>query len=264
MRLAFLTVLLLSLLPKALFGQVTTRVAIRCGFFSDSTFSYKIYALKYNDTLLVEKCYHSLKSCLVVHNNRRGHVYYKYLTKTPELIRMMEASQQPEPDDAARSAQRLKNKELLKELMRSRPRNNFYGNIFGDASALSVNYERLVVIGPNLFLAGKVGLGVRFEELLPFALYTYSTFPFHVTANLGRRTHFFEMGTGLTTEAGGPTPKDAGYDPTHEYVIVGYRFQPIKADHLIMFRLNFLRYLHDSEVDQSKYFHLGICVGRTF
>ncbi len=76
-------------------------------------------------------------------------------------------------------------------------------NILGEASGLSLNYERFFVLNDKMLLSAKIGMGVVHEfELCIFGncspLRTFLTVPHHVTLNLGKRRHFFEIGMGGT------------------------------------------------------------------
>jgi hypothetical protein len=52
------------------------------------------------------------------------------------------------------------------------------------------------------------------------------TIPHHLTANIGRKKHFFEFGFGGTYISGVTT------EPYFAYPTVGYRFLPLKSDKL--------------------------------
>jgi len=80
-----------------------------------------------------------------------------------------------------------------------RPKNNISLNLLGDASIISVNYERIFVINSSFFVTGKVGFGYNKEFL--FCLFgscntpdRFFTIPHHITGNLGKGRHFFEFG----------------------------------------------------------------------
>jgi hypothetical protein len=262
MKLVFLSILLTSLVLTPAFAQTTTTIIFECDFYSDSTFQEKIARLAKDEKVFVEKAFYNkkydLRSCLVVHDKTRGYVYFKYLKRTPELDAMMRASHTSHPEV-------LKKEAVIEEVMLSRPKNNIYGNLFGDASTVSVNYERLFMINPYLFLAGKAGLGVRIEEQLPYGVDTYTTLPFHATVNVGIKKHFLEFGYGVTADLTHPPNRPSYYNPTKGYVIVGYRFQPLTSDFQsvrgIMFRLNILYF---SGTDAYLRTPIGISIGGTF
>ena len=110
----------------------------------------------------------------------------------------------------------------------SRPLNNVYVNLFGDASMISINYERLHFVSGKVFLAGKLGLGANIESDLSSSVYpeetgSLTTIPHHITANFGRKRSFFEFGLGGTIITGNI--------PRHYfmYSIIGYRLHPLQS-----------------------------------
>ena len=112
-----------------------------------------------------------------------------------------------------------------------RPLNNISVNVLGDASLISLNYERLFLINPNTFITGKIGIGYNEEfQLFSWGDATppskYLTIPHHITVNFGKRKHFFEAGLGGTFIHGNTSQH---YIP---YPIVGYRLQPLKSNKL--------------------------------
>lgn len=107
----------------------------------------------------------------------------------------------------------------------SRPLNSIYLNLLGDASAISVNYERIFLIDPNFILTCKLGLGCNEEfNILGPSEQQYLTIPHHITGNLGKGRHFFEFGIGGTIISGNTR------QPYILYPIVGYRILPLKSD----------------------------------
>lgn len=117
------------------------------------------------------------------------------------------------------------------EVLYDEPKNVVYLGILGDVSAGSFNYERLFSFRSYLdangkskqvfFLSAKVGLGSAdntvSEEWNPFI-----TLPIHITANIGRRINFGEIGFGTTFIFDNPNK------PNVAYLIAGYRRQPSK------------------------------------
>jgi hypothetical protein len=116
-------------------------------------------------------------------------------------------------------------------LFSSRPRNNIYLNLLGDASIISINYERLFVSTPSTFLSGKLGIGYNEEfQLCIFGPCSsppdkYLTIPHHFTCNYGLREsiHFLEFGFGGTLINGNEYYLD---------LIIGYRIQPKNSNKL--------------------------------
>jgi hypothetical protein len=110
----------------------------------------------------------------------------------------------------------------------TRSKNNINVNLFGDASAISINYERLFLISSHCFITGKIGIGYNEEFKLTIWGPTsppekYLTLPFHITGNLGKGRHFFEFGLGETI-INGKTNQHFWF-----YPIVGYRLQPLRS-----------------------------------
>ena len=110
-----------------------------------------------------------------------------------------------------------------------RPVNGIVINLLGDASMISVNYERLLLIRETFFIAGDLGLGYNEEfELNIFGSYSapdkYLTIPHRITGNVGRGQHFFEFGLGGTVITGNTNQNYLFYP------ILGYRLQPIKSN----------------------------------
>ena len=120
-----------------------------------------------------------------------------------------------------------------------RPLNNISLNFLGDASQISINYEKQYLVGKSYILSTRVGLGYNQEFCLSFwgvscsPVKDYLTIPHHFTANIGKRRSFFEFGLGGTILYGETS------DPYILYPIIGYRFLPLQSNK-INFRLYFL------------------------
>jgi len=113
------------------------------------------------------------------------------------------------------------------EMHTSRPLNNINLNVMGNASIFSLNYERLTEVNPNFIIAGQLGIGMNEEfELCLFSGCSskepeqFTTIPFQVTANVGIKRHFLELGYGMTTVIGNTSKFRIMYP------IVGYRYLP--------------------------------------
>ena len=119
-----------------------------------------------------------------------------------------------------------------------RPLNNISVNFIGDASYISIHYEKLHLKNKSYILAYKLGLGYNQEfQLCLFGpcsspAENYLTIPHHVTANLGTTRSFFEFGLGGTMLFGETAV------PYIFYPILGYRFLPLNSNQL-NFRLYF-------------------------
>ncbi len=136
------------------------------------------------------------------------------------------------------------------EIIKTRPLNNINLNLLGDASLISVNYERLFLVSPIFLLSSKSGLGYNIE----FLVYgdkpeQYLTMPLHITGNLGKGMHFIEFGLGATAIIGvisetlffysiGPFHKlglgnsafsEPNTQPYILYPIIGYRIIPLRS-----------------------------------
>ena len=121
----------------------------------------------------------------------------------------------------------------LDESTNSRPLNIVSLNVFGDASAISFNYEKLFLIKENFIISSKLGLGINEEFKLclwesPCIRKTYTTIPHHITGNIGKKQHFFEFGLGGTALL---ASNDNNYVM---YPTIGYRIIPLRKN-----RLNF-------------------------
>ena len=119
-----------------------------------------------------------------------------------------------------------------------RPLNNISLNLLGDASIISINYEKQYLVGKSYVLSTKFGLGYNQEFCISFGtgscspVEDYLTIPHHFTANIGKRRSFFEFGLGGTMLSGKTTC------PYILYAIIGYRFQPLQSN-----KFNFRIYL---------------------
>ncbi len=140
-----------------------------------------------------------------------------------------------------------------------RPKNNISINLLGDASLVSVNYERLFVINPSFFITAKLGIGYN-EEFCLFGCddrEKYLTIPQHITGNFGKGKNFFEFGLGGSIISG-HTVQDYTL-----YPMVGYRLQPLKSD-----KLNFRVYLQypvtGSAMDEILFIPIGFSFGYCF
>ncbi|PLW98830.1 MAG: hypothetical protein C0593_04690 [Marinilabiliales bacterium] len=106
----------------------------------------------------------------------------------------------------------------------TRPLVNLNLNVFGDASVFSINFERQIVLNHTLILSTKLGLGYN-QEFLIFDddPEQYFTLPHHLTLNIGKTRHFFEVGIGGTLMPGNI------FHPYVLYPIVGYRILPLRT-----------------------------------
>lgn len=97
-------------------------------------------------------------------------------------------------------------------------------NLAGDASILSVGFDKLFFLKPALTISAKVGLGFNqeFQIFSSESTPSYFILPHHVTCNFGKNRSFLELGVG----AAWVTSNRDNYYPV--YPILGYRYHPFK------------------------------------
>ncbi|MFN5334803.1 MAG: hypothetical protein ACK5BV_06420 [Bacteroidota bacterium] len=115
------------------------------------------------------------------------------------------------------------------------PSNNIYLNLLGDASLVSINYEKKFYVRPNYFLTAKIGVG--YNEEFDICIWgecerpeSYLTIPAHISVNVGKGRHFFEGGIGGTIIRG------VEANDFILYTILGYRLYPLRKNK-ISFRI---------------------------
>ena len=155
----------------------------------------------------------------------------------------------------------------------NRPLNNISLNLLGDASIISINYEKQYLVGKSYILSTKFGLGYNQEFCISFGngscspVEDYLTIPHHFTANIGKRRSFFEFGLGGTILSGETS------EPYILNVIIGYRFLPFHSN-----KFNFRIYLQppipikelEKPVDNNfphpdiRYIPFGVSAGISF
>jgi hypothetical protein len=150
------------------------------------------------------------------------------------------------------------------EEVEPRPLNNVTLNFIGDASLVSINYERQFLVTPNFIISSRIGIGHYGEFSLCSSLILcttppaqYLTIPHHITGNLGKGKHFFEFGFGGVV-IDGNTPQ-----PYIFYPVIGYRILPLLSKE-ISFRLFVHIPFSGIEVDGIFFIPAGISVGLTF
>jgi len=141
-----------------------------------------------------------------------------------------------------------------------RPGNNASISLFGGASIISINYERLFANNRKFFLAGNIGLGYSESMDLPNKNTSLLSIPLHFTGNYGGRKHYFEFGLGGTLLLYG---KFIYWDYCI-FPMVGYRFHPLKKDKF-SFRV-FAGYPVTEKIDIHNYwfFPVGVSLGFCF
>lgn len=111
-----------------------------------------------------------------------------------------------------------------------RPLNSIQVNLLGDASIISINYDKQFLISPTFILSSKFGLGYNEEfQICIFGPCSsppekYLTIPHHITGNIGKGKHFFEFGLGGTIISGNTNQN------YFLYPIVGYRVLPLNSN----------------------------------
>lgn len=143
----------------------------------------------------------------------------------------------------------------------TRPMNGISFNLLGDASLISVHYDRLILLGPSFMLSGKLGVGYNEEfQLCIFGPCSsppgkYMSIPHHITGNLGKRKHFFEFGLGGTLILGNTV------QPYVLYPMLGYRFLPLRSG-----KINFRIFgqVPLSRIEDILFVPFGISLGISF
>ncbi len=105
-----------------------------------------------------------------------------------------------------------------------KPLNGVGLNFLGDASILSLYYDRFFPVSPSFRMSSKLGVGGNQEFCLMGScgsVETFVTLPHHLTGNIGKGRHFFEFGLGGTVIMGNT---DQHY---LLYPMLGYRFWPL-------------------------------------
>ncbi|MES2678788.1 MAG: hypothetical protein V4635_02840 [Bacteroidota bacterium] len=147
-----------------------------------------------------------------------------------------------------------------------RPKNNIFLNISGDASVVSLNYERLFFINPeHFFIAAGVGGGANLFVKIhadnkgntDYSYEPYLITPHHLTFNVGRGRSFLELGAGGAMLFG-PNPQ-----PYFPYVMAGYRVQPWKTNR-VLFRIYGCYPLESLDKFEILYVPVGLSLGWSF
>lgn len=146
-----------------------------------------------------------------------------------------------------------------------RPLNNIFLNISGDASIVSLNYERLFPTGrEHFFFAAGLGVGVNTFVTIhanngtTYTLDNFPVVPHHITGNLGGRRSFFEFGFGGAFIA---SPQEG--HPYLPSVMIGYRHLPMNMNR-VNFRV-FVSYpLASLDMYNIVYVPAGVSVGWSF
>lgn len=141
-----------------------------------------------------------------------------------------------------------------------RPANNVSLNLFGDASIIALNYERVFASYRKFFINGKLGVGFSESSGLPVDNTSLISAPIHITGNYGRKKQYFEFGLGCTFLF----YEQFKFWDYSLYPIIGYRVYPLKKDN-VTFRI-FASYPLTDKIDMKNYwfFPVGISLGFSF
>ena len=153
----------------------------------------------------------------------------------------------------------LQNGTLAQTDVDQRPLNAAYLSFLGDATFIGVNYERSFQLQDDQFLAVRAGVGYIQEFQL--CLWgpcegpdEYATFPHHVTLNIGKKRHFFELGAGGTFLSG---DVQTSY---YAYPVIGARLHS-KPPKNLLFRVHASYPLFNGEIEDIVFIPLGLSFG---
>ena len=143
-----------------------------------------------------------------------------------------------------------------------RPGNNVNLNLFGDASIISINYERLFLNTGTFFLTGKLGIGYSESMKLPNGNTSLLSTPMHISANVNvsKGIHFIEFGLGNTLLF----YANFKYWDYSLYTLIVYRLQTLRQGRITV-RI-FISYPLTGKIDFNDYWFspVGLNVGYTF
>lgn len=142
---------------------------------------------------------------------------------------------------------------------KNRHRNALEGNLFGNATTLSIDYERILLNQERFFLIFKTGIGlslVTCQDCDDVKANAVNTFPLVLTGNSGKGRNYFEYGIGYTFVM---NPSLENY----LYAILGYRHLPKKSSGAI-FKLFISRLLIQEQMNSTFIAPIGISFGVGF
>ena len=111
-----------------------------------------------------------------------------------------------------------------------RPKKNLFLELAGNGGLLSINHEKINLISFKLMMVSKIGLGCTQDYSFKSPENYFISLPGNLTFCFGKRRVLFELGLGATVFLKVNSPF---YDFSF-YPIVGYRFQPLKANKLFL------------------------------
>ena len=146
-----------------------------------------------------------------------------------------------------------------------RPKKNLFVELGGNGGLLSLNHEKIHLISFKLMLVYKIGLGCTQDYSFKSPENYFISLPGNLTLCFGKRRVLFELGLGATVFL-------KVNDPVYEfsfYPIIGYRFQPLKANKLFLkATISLPQNLGSSNFSISNseiiFVPIGISIGKSF
>ena len=151
----------------------------------------------------------------------------------------------------------------LDDTTNSIPLNSFSLDAFANASVCSINYERIIIKSSGFLLITKFGIGFNPGEIKQQkygddsgnSSYTYGppVIIRYISANIGKRNHFIEIGIGNSLATGG----------LYNYPSFGYRYIS-SLKNKACFRLFFQIPLSGDNKKELFLFPIGTSIGIVF
>ena len=112
------------------------------------------------------------------------------------------------------------------QFFNQRPKKNLFLDFAGNGGLVSINHEKIHLISFKLMMVHKIGLGVSQDYAFIDPSNYYVSIPVNLTFCFGKRRLLFDAGIGTTIFL-------KVNEPFYElsfYPVIGYRFQPLKAN----------------------------------
>lgn len=112
------------------------------------------------------------------------------------------------------------------QFFNQRPKKNLFLDFAGNGGLVSINHEKIHLISFKLMMVHKIGLGISQDYSFIDPSNYFVSIPVNLTLCFGKRRLLFETGIGTTIFL-------KVNEPFYElsfYPIIGYRFQPLKAN----------------------------------
>ena len=146
-----------------------------------------------------------------------------------------------------------------------RPKKNLFLELAGNGGLMSINHEKINLISFKLMIVYKIGLGCTQDYSFKNPENYFISLPGNLTFCFGKRRVLFELGLGATVFL-------KVNDPFYEfsfYPIIGYRFQPLKANKLFLkATISLPQNLGSSNFSISNseiiFVPIGISIGKSF